>query len=293
MQKNSKVNRLYHFLTDRWLISGEEHTRLLGVILPALRAGNLRMAADMLADSSVKCHATTPYLAGRWELGESTLPEGSIAIITLDGPIFSWGTFQLERMLQQAAENPKIIGVVLWINGPGGMATYIDVVARQIHEMQKPVAAYVAGYMLSAHLWLGSAAGRIFIASTLAELGSIGTMGSYLSLREYYKQMGVDLRDIYPDTSDMKNKWFRDIEERNDESLVKSQLENLHLAFAHTVAEYRGIECDMQQQLFRGATFNGEEAIAEGIADQVGTLLDAVQWVVAQSTLRVIDTTLK
>lgn len=267
----------------------EQHARLFDVLLPALRAGAVTEAEQLLAQHSVQCYATTPYLADRWELDDSSIPDGSVAVITLEGPLYSWETFRLETYLRQAADNPRILGVVLWINGPGGMALYVDVVAKIISEYTKPIATFVAGYMLSAHFWIGSSTGRIFISSPLVEVGSVGTMATYVSMKEYYKQLGFDVRDIYPDTADLKNKWFRDIEERDDDTILKAKLQQLHQAFAQAVAKNLSIDYDPQQPLFRGETFTGEEALTMGVVQQQGTLLDAVQWVVAQSTLRQIQ----
>lgn len=267
----------------------EQHARLFDVLLPALRAGAVTEAEQLLAQHSVQCYATTPYLAERWELDDSSIPDGSVAVITLEGPLYSWETFRLETYLRQAADNPRILGVVLWINGPGGMALYVDVVAKVISEYTKPIATFVAGYMLSAHFWIGSSTGRIFISSPLVEVGSVGTMTTYVSMKEYYKQLGLDVRDIYPDTADLKNKWFRDIEERDDDTILKAKLQQLHQAFAQAVAKNLGIDYDPQQPIFRGETFTGEEALTMGVVQQQGTLLDAVQWVVAQSTLRQIQ----
>lgn len=267
---------------------GEEYSRLLGTILPAVRAGNLGAADAVLQSSVIRCHATSPYLVGSWEVSDTDIPDGSVAVITLDGPLYAWETFRLESLLNRIAANDRICGAVLWINGPGGMANYVDVVARQIANFPKPVAAFVAGYILSAHYWLGASAGRIFAASPLCEVGSVGTMASFVSMRDYYKQAGIDFRDIYPDTSDLKNRWFRDIEDDDDESLLKSQLEELHKAFCEAVSVSRDIAYDPSDPFFRGATFSGSEAVKHGYIDQLGSLLDAVQWVVAQSTLTAI-----
>lgn len=283
------MDKLYQFLTARWLMSGEEQSRLLAAILPALRSGHISEAQALLSASTMNAYATTPYMASRWEVDDQNIPEGSVAVITLEGPLYAWETFRLESILRAAADNPHIAGVVLWINGPGGMSTYIDVVSDQIAQFPKPVAAYVAAYMLSAHLWIGSAAGRIFLASPLCEVGSCGVMTTYVSMREYYKNLGIDIRDIYSDSSDLKNKWFRDIEERDDETLVKERLAQTHDAFIRAVAGYRGIAPDTESPVFRGETFTGDAAISAGLADQYGTLQDAVQWVVAQTVIRQVN----
>lgn len=280
-----KVDKVFNILTENWLMAGESYTRLLATILPAISAGKVA-ELDKRLTNEIVAYATSPYLADRWELDDGNLPSNSVAVIDMEGPLYSWETFRLERLLIQALNNDKIVGIVLWINGPGGMALHVDVAAALIEKSEKPIATYIAGTMASAHFWIGSAAGRTFIASPLCKIGSVGAMGTYINFQDWYKQNGIDYRDIYPDSSDLKNKWFRDIAEKNDETRYKKSLEDLHKHFAQDVARYLGIEYDPELPLFRGEDFNGEEAVAAGYVDQFGSLQDAVTWVLAQATIK-------
>lgn len=280
-----KVDKIYNFLTEKWLIADESFARLLATVLPAIKAGNTNDVEKRLTNE-ITAYATTPYLADRWELDDGSLPANSVAVINLEGPLYSWETFRLERLLIQALNNDKIAGVVLWINGPGGMALHVDIAAALIEKAEKPIAAYIAGTMSSAHFWIGTAAARTFIASPLCTVGSVGTMGTYMNFKEFYKLNGIDYRDIYPDSSDLKNRWFRDIAEKNDETRVKKELEDLHSHFAKDVAKYLGIEYNPEEPVFRGEIFNGDEAVNAGYVDQFGSFQDAVTWVLAQATIR-------
>jgi len=279
------VDKIYNFLTERWLIADEGAARLLATVLPAIKAGNIAEVETRLTNET-KAYATTPYLADRWELDDGSLPANSVAVINLEGPLYSWETFRLEKLLIQALNNDKIAGIVLWINGPGGMALHVDIAAALIEKAEKPIATYIAGTMASAHFWIGAAAARTFIASQLCSVGSVGTMGTYMNFQKFYEMNGIDYRDIYPDSSDLKNKWFRDLAEKNDDTRIKKELEDLHRLFATDVARYLGIEYDPEAPIFRGETFNGKEAVEAGYVDQFGTFQDAVTWVLAQATIK-------
>ncbi len=258
---------------------------LSALLLPCVMQGNLDQAESQLNKSTLKAYATDPtYLASRWELDDETLPEGSVAVIELEGVLYSWNTFALERCLLMAEQNEKICGVVLWINGPGGMVAHVDVVASTIKDMTKPVATFVAGMMASAHFWIGTAADRIFVASPLCEVGSVGVMVTWASWKKYFEKNGIDVRDIYPDSADLKNFEYRALEENGDEDPIKQQLELLHEVFARTVADNLGIEYDPKLPLFRGQIFTGTEALELGYVDQLGTLQDAVTWVLGRAT---------
>lgn len=279
------MKHLQEIITGSWAITPKDFEALSTLLLPCIMQGHLDQAESQLNRSTLKAYATDPtYLVSRWELDDETLPEGSVAVIELEGVLYSWNTFALERWLLMAEQNEKICGVVLWINGPGGMVAHVDVVASTIQGMTKPVATFVAGIMASAHFWIGTSADRIFVASPLCEVGSVGVMVTWASWKKYFEKNGIDVRDIYPDSADLKNHEYRALEEKGDEDPIKQHLERLHEVFARTVAVNLGVEYDPELPLFRGQIFTGAEALELGYVDEVGTLQDAVTWVLGRAT---------
>src|SRR5690606_30919548 len=83
----------------------------------------------------------------------------------------------LARDFSEALANPKIRGIVLEIDSPGGEATGINELGKMIAAgaRQKPVIAYGGGMVASGAYWLASAAGEIVVDET-AMLGSIGVV---------------------------------------------------------------------------------------------------------------------
>lgn len=279
------MKHLQEIFTGSWSITPKDFEALSALLLPCVIQGNLDQAESQLNKSMLKAYATDPtYLAGRWELDDETLPEGSVAVIELEGVLYSWNTFALERWLLMAEANEKICGVVLWINGPGGMVAHVDVVASTIQDMTKPVVTFVAGMMASAHFWIGTSADRIFVASPLCEVGSVGVMVTWASWKKYFEKNGIDVRDIYPDSADLKNHEYRALEEKGDEGPIKQQLERLHEVFSRTVADNLDVEYDPEMPLFRGQIFTGAEALKLGYVDELGSLQDAVTWVLGRAT---------
>lgn len=279
------MKHLQEIFTGSWAITPKDFEALSTLLLPCIMQGHLDQAESQLNRSTLKAYATDPtYLVSRWELDDETLPEGSVAVIELEGVLYSWNTFALERWLLMAEQNEKICGVVLWINGPGGMVAHVDVVASTIQDMTKPVATFVADIMASAHFWIGTSADRIFVASPLCEVGSVGVMVTWASWKKYFEKNGIDVRDIYPDSADLKNHEYRALEEKGDEDPIKQHLERLHEVFARTVAVNLGVEYDPELPLFRGQIFTGAEALELGYVDEVGTFQDAVTWVLGRAT---------
>lgn len=145
------MDKIQEIFTAPWAIADNDYYRLLSLLVPCVAAGNLDAIEKRLNNNKITAYATTPYLANRWELDDDTLPVDSVAVIILEGTLYSWETYRLEKQLRDVFDNPKICGAVLWINGPGGMVAHVDLAAKMIAESSKPIATYVAGTMGSAH----------------------------------------------------------------------------------------------------------------------------------------------
>jgi ClpP class serine protease len=278
------MNKLQRFFSDNWAIQRQDYENIMSLLLPSIVKGNIKDAAAEL--DKVKCtvRANAPYQAKWYELDDITLPIDSIAVINMTGFLSSWESEWLIRQIEAAELNPNICGIVFVIDGPGGMTSHLDQAAAAIENCSKPTATVVTGIMASAHFWLGTASDRTFIASPLCEVGSVGVMITYCGFKEYFKQNGIDYREIYPDTADLKNKEIRALEDNNDESLIKARAEKIHKIFSETVARNLGIKYDPALPLFRGEMFSGDEAVELGYIDQFGGLGDAVKWVLATAT---------
>ena len=282
------MNRLQRIFSDNWTIRRHDFESFVSLIMPAIVAGNIEAASAKLNEDdkcTVKATAA-PYMAKWYELDDISLPVDSIAVITLTGVLYSWESVWVAKQVEAAELNPNICGIVFVIDGPGGMVSHLDMAAAAVENCKKPTATVVTGIMASAHFWLGTASDRTFIASPLCEVGSVGIVCTHYSFREFFKMNGIDYREIYPDTADLKNKETRVLVENNDESLIKARAEKIHKIFAETVARNLGIEYDPKLPLFRGEMFDGNEAVELGYIDQFGGVADAVKWVLAQATSR-------
>ena len=281
------MNKLQRFFSDNWTIQRHDFENVVSLIMPCIINGNIEAATNQLSLQKCTVKATgSPYMAKWYELDDITLPVDSIAVITLTGVLYSWESEWVIKQVEAAELNPNICGIVFVIDGPGGMVSHLDMAAAAVENCNKPTATVVTGIMASAHFWLGTATDRTFIASPLCEVGSVGVVITHYSFKEFFRQNGIDYREIYPDTADLKNKETRALVDNNDESLLKARAEKIHKVFSETVARNLGIEYNPELPLFRGEMFDGNEAIAAGYIDEFGGLTDAVKWVLAQATSR-------
>lgn len=280
------MDKIQQIFFDKWAIEEGRYHQLLSILLPGLKNGNLAAVEQYLAAKRIEAYAALPYVADRWELDDASLPQGAVAVLTCEGVLYSWETFRLEQYISAAIANDRISGIVLFVNGPGGMVTRVDVLEGLIRESPKPVAAYITGVCASAHFWFVSACARRFVSSPMDEIGSCGIVYTYQSFRKYYEQLGIELEDIYPDSADLKNRAYRDKQEKQDDTLIKENLSFYHNLFAQTIARNLGVKYDAQDPLFRGQTFFADVALANGYVDAYGSLEDAVLWVLGQATVK-------
>lgn len=281
---------LQRFLTDNWMIRRADFENISALVIPCILAGNPGAASAELVKPKSSASATaTPYLAKWYELDE-LLPQDSVAVIRLKGVLYAWETEWFIDVFRAAADNPNIVGIVIEIDGPGGMISRLDQAVAAIEKCGKPTATVVTGVMASAHLWLGMAADRTFIASPMCEIGSVGTMFTHVSYKEFFAQAGIKYWQIYPDSADLKNKEIRALEDNDDDSILKEQAAKLHRIFAESVARNIGIEYDPALPFFRGEMFDAEEAVKLGYIDTFGDIADAVRYVLGTATGRKANT---
>ena len=88
----------------------------------------------------------------------------------------------------------------------------------------------------------------------------------------YFRKQGIDYREIYPDSADLKNYETRAIEKENNEEPIKQRLALMHRIFCDAISRNLGIAYDPELPLFRGQIFTGDVAVANGYIDQFGKM---------------------
>jgi len=198
---------------------------------------------------------------------------GETAIIRVVGPLFRYSNlitqyFHLQTTEQSARDFAAVQGeeqvkrIVMVYDSPGGQASGISEFAEMIKKSSKPVTAYIDGMAASAAYWLASAASRIIVSKT-AELGSIGAV------------LGIDTRGqdgivrIVSSQSPLKQ---ANPETEEGRSELQQRIDALAQIFIEDVAENRRVSVDTVLSDFgRGGIKIGEQAVAAGMADEIGS----------------------
>lgn len=83
--KKETVDKIQQFFFDKWAIEERRYHQLLSILLPGLKNGNLASVEQYLGAKRIEAYAAVPYVAGRWELDDASLPQGAVVVLTCEG----------------------------------------------------------------------------------------------------------------------------------------------------------------------------------------------------------------
>lgn len=218
------------------------------------------------------------------EFKNHRVPEGSIAVIPVEGPLMKAdycgepGMATMARWIKNAESNPNIIGTILLVDSPGGTVDGTEELARVISETEKPIVSFIDGMMASAAYWLGSSTDHIFSSVNTNLIGSIGTQIRLMDWTGYYEKYGIKEHTIRADKSKNKNRPVEEAKHGNYKPLKTELLNPMNEVFLNSVLKNR----EGKLKATEGAPLDGtvyltDDAIDQGLIDAKGTFRDAVE----------------
>jgi protease-4 len=187
-----------------------------------------------------------------------------VGVVRVEGPILSpLEAGRCINAISRAAANETVKAVVLAVDSPGGYADLIEQIYLDLLELKrrKPLVASVAS-ALSGGYYIAVAADYIYVCPTsmVGNVGVIGVAPPSLVPSEWVLETGA-----YKATGFSK-------------LLFPLNLSHALDSFVSAVAEGRGERLKLSAaQLKRGLIYLGSEAVAVGLADEVGSLQRAVR----------------
>ena len=232
--------------------------------------------------------------------GDSLLPVGGldyVAVLHVEGTMTESGSNSylsaesydqeyLLNTLSALSEDDHNKGLLLYIDSPGGEVMAAsdlgDAVVAYKEATGRPVYAYGHNYAASGGYWLAAAADRFFV-NRYCTTGSIGvTFGTMLDLSGLLEKYGIRTNTI---TSGAQKSMGSSMEPMSDETraIFQSFIDEYYGYFIDWVCEQRGMDRQQLLALADGRIYTATQAVANGLADQVGdyddclnALLDAV-----------------
>ena len=197
----------------------------------------------------------------------------------LDGsqPPGTIGGDSTASLLKRALDDDSVRAVVLRVDSGGGSAFASEVIAEEVRKLQaagKPVVASLGSVAASGGYWISMDADRIY-ASPTTITGSIGIVGMFPTFQRSLAAVGVGVDGV--GTTPWSGQ-LRPDREMNDETrqLFQIVINDGYRDFINGVAAGRGLDVDYVDRIGQGQVWSGEEAIANGLVDELGGLDEAI-----------------
>ncbi|MES9900154.1 MAG: signal peptide peptidase SppA [Sedimenticola sp.] len=217
--------------------------------------------------------------------------EGHTALVEIKGVIADDSEASADNIisgLRSAFEDEETKGVVLRINSPGGSAVqsgYINDEIRRLKEKYEdiPVYAVVTDMCASGGYYVAAAADKIYVDKA-SIVGSIGVLMGTFGFEKGMEKLGVERRLI---TAGEHKAILDPFSPLTDEERlhIEGMLDQVHQQFISAVKEGRGDRLKVDDKIFSGLFWSGEESIKLGLADELGSSSYVAREVIKAETI--------
>ncbi|WP_373388577.1 signal peptide peptidase SppA [Pseudomonas alcaligenes] len=209
----------------------------------------------------------------------ASVAESHTALIEVRGMIMAEEEASADNIvssLRAAFENEKTKGIILRINSPGGSPVQSGYIYDEIKRLRGEypdikVYAVISDLGASGAYYIASAADQIY-ADKASLVGSIGVTATTFGFVGVMEKVGVDRR-VY--TSGEHKAFLDPFQPPKEEEtrFWQGVLETTHKQFIDSVKKGRGerLKVDQHPELFSGLIWSGEQALALGLVDALGS----------------------
>ncbi len=218
------------------------------------------------------------------------------ALVQVKGVISSDSEASADRVisaLREAFEAKHVKGVILRINSPGGspvQSGYINDEVRRLKEKYKkdkgkdlPVYAVAVDICASGAYYVAVAADKIY-ADKASLVGSIGVRIDSFGFEQAMKDIGVERRLLVSGANKGILDPFSPLPEAQRQ-FIQTVLDELHQQFITAVKTGRGNRLKGGDELFSGLFWSGDQAVALGLVDGLGSSSYVARELIGAETL--------
>ena len=206
-----------------------------------------------------------------------------IAIIYAEGEIVRGGDGlvgeKLAREIAAVRADSSVKAVVFRVNTPGGEVVAADMIRREIELLgkDKPVIASYGSYAASGGYLISAGCKRIFVDNATLT-GSIGVFGMIPSFgKAVSKNLHVNLVSVGTNAHSGMGTGINPLN-AEEEAWYQQEIEGIYDTFVGVVSKGRSMSTEAVDEIAQGRVWSGKDALGIGLADEKGTLLDAVQY---------------
>ena len=216
------------------------------------------------------------------KLKESLIKDKRVALIKLDGIIMDSGNQPMAKNIIKAlkeVEEDEFKVLVLRINSPGGTVGASQEIYNAIERLKSKGTKVVASYgevSASGGVYVGCAADKI-VSNSGTITGSIGVIIGSSNFKKLYKKIGIASEVI-------KSGPYKDILSTHrsltdeEKQLLQEMIDDTYEQFVEIVAKGRNMDPEKVKEFADGRIFTGNQALAHGMIDKIGSLKDAIYY---------------
>jgi len=216
------------------------------------------------------------YFSGERSTSSLGFGFNQVAVLDLEGVIYDSKDFT--EQLKTFGTSSSVKAVVLRVNSPGGGVAasqeIYEAVKKFRAESKKRVVVSMASVAASGGYYIACGADRIFAnpGSITGSIGVIAEWYNYGGLLRWAKMEPVVIKSGEMKDAGSPTRPLTEAEKAYFQSLIDS----MYGQFVTAVATGRKMDEAVVRRLADGRVFTGQEALRNGLVDEIGTLQDAV-----------------
>ena len=196
----------------------------------------------------------------------------------------------LVRDVKAATADPKIKGIILTMDTPGGAVAGTQLAAQAVMAARdvKPVVTLVEGLMASAGVWVGTAASKVYLSSAVDQVGSIGVVIEHIDRSKQLDTVGIKKTEVFAGK-------FKRIASENGpltesgKATLQDTVDTIYSIFVGDIANQLGVSVEkVLADMADGRMFIGQQAIDAGLAHGFASLDQLISEVKDQAKWRPI-----
>ena len=182
------------------------------------------------------------------------------------------------NQIKEAKNNPNVKVILLSVNSPGGGVYETAELYNALKNSGKDVYVSMKKTAASGGYYVSTAAKKIFV-NTETTTGSLGVIMSYVSAQKFLNDHGIKQETISSGEQKAVGGLTEDLPE-STRKILQEQNKEAYERFVKAIAEGRNLSEDEVKKLADGRTYTGTQAVANKLADKVGTedeLIDLIK----------------
>ena len=234
-------------------------------------------------------------MGGDDSLTQSTVQHGNaeekIAVIPIEGVIYGGTAEAVGKWLQMVEKDPHVKAVVLSVDSPGGGVTASDEIYNHVMQLKKsrgfPIAVSMKTVAASGGYYVSAGTDQIFAEPTTIT-GSIGVIMPNYNLAELGKKYGIKEDSITAPPDGLKNagSLFGEPDPR-EKPYLQAIADQIYGRFTTVVKDGRGSKLKGNiKDICDGRIYTANDALKNGLIDQIGYADDVYAWVKTQAGLK-------